>query len=135
MNGDLAAKVDGSIGFDKTLAMRALVPITPQMLGGNAVANQIAGGTEVTVPIGGTIAHPTIDRNGLRVALREAARTMVRRNVQNEAGRLLDRVVPKAGAGGNGNSPGGLLGREALKALEGVGRDLIQQPQGRNAPR
>ncbi|WP_165069879.1 hypothetical protein [Paludisphaera rhizosphaerae] len=136
ISGDLAAKIDGSIGFDETLAMRAKVPITPQMLGGNAAANQFVGGTEITVPIGGTIAHPTIDRNGLRVALREAARSMVRRNVQAEAGRLLDRALPQT-AGGNGtnNASGGSLGRDAMNILQGVGRDLIQQPQGANKPR
>ncbi|MDG3002399.1 hypothetical protein [Paludisphaera mucosa] len=126
LNADTALKLDGSVGFDKTLAMRAAVPVTARMLGGNAVAGEFVRGTDVAVPIGGTIAHPTIDRNGLRLALKDAARSMVRRGVQAEAGRLLDRVIPPAAAGGKPDSPGGALGRDALKALEGVGRDLAR---------
>lgn len=125
---DMRAKIDGSVGFDKTLALRAVVPVTARMLGGAAAVREFAEGTDVTIPIGGTISHPTIDRAGLRVALRDAAKSMVRRGVQAEAGRLLDQVVPPAAGGRNANpnSPGGLLGRDALKALEGVGRELAQ---------
>ncbi|WP_165246447.1 hypothetical protein [Paludisphaera soli] len=127
LGDDLTAKLDGSVGFDKTLAMRATVPITPQMLGGNAVAREFVAGTDITLPIGGTISNPTIDRNGLRVALKEAARSMVRRGVQAEANRLIDRVLPPSAAGGRDpNAPSGSLGRDALKALEGIGRDLAQ---------
>ncbi|APW62752.1 hypothetical protein [Paludisphaera borealis] len=120
------ASIQGSVGFDKTLALRASVPVTPQMLGGNAAAKQFVGGTNITIPIGGTISHPIIDRNGLRLALKDAARSMVKRGVQAQAGRLLDQVIPPAAGNGNGNSTGGSFGRDALKALEGVGRDLAQ---------
>jgi translocation and assembly module TamB len=121
--GDLKASLEGSVGFDKTLALRASVPVTAAMLGGNAAAARYTQGTNITVPIGGTISHPTIDRNGLRVAIRNAARSMVKRGVQDEAERLLDRVVPPGSRDANaqGNSTG-----DALKALEGVGRDLLK---------
>ena len=122
---DLKANLEGSVGFDKTLAMRASVPITPEMIGGNQAVGRYVNGTNITLPIGGTISHPVIDRSGLRVALREAARSMVKRGVQAEAGRLLDRVVPP-GPGAGANAPGDSLRNDALKALEGVGRDLIK---------
>ncbi|AMV39195.1 hypothetical protein [Planctomyces sp. SH-PL62] len=123
---DVQVKLGGSVGFDKTLAMRASVPITPRMLGGNAAVQQFVGGTEIAIPIGGTISHPTIDRNGLRLALKDAARSMVRRGVQAEAGRLIERALPSAAEGRRANPSGGSFGRDALKILEGVGRDLAQ---------
>lgn len=123
---DLKVGLEGSVGFDKTLAMRASVPITPEMIGGNEAVGRYVNGTNITLPIGGTISHPVIDRSGLRVALREAARSMVKRGVQAEAGRLLDRVVPPGAGGAGANAPGDSLRNDALKALEGVGRDLIK---------
>jgi translocation and assembly module TamB len=125
---NLNAKLEGSVGFDKTLAMRALLPVTPQMLGGNASAAQIVGDTYIPVPIGGTISRPIIDRASLRVALRDAARSMVKRGVKTEAGRLLDQVIPPAAANG-ANGTRNSLGRDALKALEQVGRELAQPKQ------
>jgi translocation and assembly module TamB len=124
LSGDMKASLEGSVGFDKTLALRASVPVTASMLGGNAAAAQYVEGTNITVPIGGTISHPTIDRSGLRVAIRNAAKSMVKRGVQNEAERLIDQVLPPGarGANANGESAGG----DALKALEGVGRDLLK---------
>ena len=98
------------------------------MLGGNAAVKEFVGGTNVTIPIGGTISHPTIDRAGLRLALRDAARSMLKRGVQAEAGRLLDQVIPGAARGRNvnPNSPTGLSGGDALRALEGLGREFAQ---------
>jgi len=122
--GDMKAGLEGSVGFDKTLALRASLPVTATMLGGNAAASRYVEGTNITVPIGGTISHPTIDRNGLRVAIRNAAQSMVKRGVQNEAERLLDRVIPPGSR--DANAQGDSSGRDALKALEGVGRDLLK---------
>jgi translocation and assembly module TamB len=126
---DMKATVAGSVGFDKTLALKAVVPVSPRMLGGDAVVKQVVGGTNVTIPIGGTITHPIIDRNGLRLALKEAARSMIRRNAREEAGRLLDRVLPpgeRGGAGGANPEGGSFSGDDALKALEGLGRGLAR---------
>ncbi len=125
---NLTAKIDGSVGFDKTLALRAVVPVTAKMLGGNAVASEFVAGTDVAIPIGGTISQPKIDRAGLRLALRDAVKSMVKRGARAEAGRLLDQVLPPAAGGRNATpgSPGGLSGGDALKALEGLGREFIQ---------
>jgi translocation and assembly module TamB len=123
---DLQANLQGSVGFDKTVEMRASIPITPEMLGGNEAVGRYVSGTNVTLPIGGTISHPVIDRGGLRVALKEAARSMMRRGVEAEAGRLLDRVIPRGPDAAGANSPGDSLRDEALNALEGVGRDLLR---------
>jgi translocation and assembly module TamB len=122
----LKASLEGSVGFDKTVAMRASVPVTPEMLGGNAAVGRYVAGTNITLPIGGTVSHPVIDRSGLRVALKEAARSMVKRGVQAEAGRLLDRIAPTSPGTGGANAPGDSLRDGALKALEGVGRDLVR---------
>lgn len=121
---DLKAEIAGSIGFDRTLALRASLPVTPRMLGNSAVVQEFAGGTNITVPIGGTISRPIIDRAGLRVALKDAARSMLKRGARAEADRLLERVLPPAANGANGN--GGSTGNDALKLLEGLGRDLAR---------
>ena len=118
---NVKANLEGSVGFDKTLSIRAQLPVTPQMLGNDATVRQIVGDTKITVPIGGTISHPVIDRAGFRLALKDATRSIVKRGVKAEAGRLLDQVIPSTG----GTMPGGQT-RDPLKIFEEAGRDLIQ---------
>ncbi|WZO99265.1 hypothetical protein EP7_000864 [Isosphaeraceae bacterium EP7] len=122
------ANLEGSVGFDKTLSMKAMIPVTAQMMGGDATVKQIVGDTQITVPIGGTISRPTIDRAGFRLAVKDAARSMVKRGVKAQAGRLLDQVIPPAAAAGDAttNSSRGARGQDAFKLLEGVGRELLQ---------
>jgi hypothetical protein len=111
---DLGPKVqivlDGSVGFDGTLALRAGVPITASMLGNQALLGEAVDGTRVAVPIGGTLSRPGIDQRALQVALREAGRSMLRRGAEAGAEGLLQRLAP-AEARGGATSPGGAPSR------------------------
>ena len=125
--GATTLKLGGSVGFDQTLALQASVPVSGRMIGRDAAVKQIVGDTNISVPIGGTISRPAIDRAAFRVALRDVARSMARRGVQSEAGRLLDRVAPSAEDGSNSDTSRrrGGLGRDALKGLGGLGREIL----------
>ncbi len=88
-------KVDfaGSVGFDKTLQVKATVPITAAMIGRDAQLEKLLDGLKVDVPIGGTLARPAIDRRGLQAATRDAIRTVASQGLKNQAGRLVERVA------------------------------------------
>ncbi len=117
---------DGSVGFDRTLDARASIPLTAGMIGRDPTVGKLVAGTNVTVPIGGTLAKPVVDRQAFRVALREAARGMVGRGLQAEVGGLLDRVTGPTPGGDKPGKPG----RDTVRGLlEGLEREVVpKQP-------
>ncbi len=118
------AKVDfsGSVGFDKTLDCKAIIPLTAGMLGRDPALEKLVAGKSVTLPIGGTLARPAIDRRAFQVALRETARALVGSELESEAGRFLDRV---AGPNPDGKGAKANPGRDAVRGLlEGLGREV-----------
>lgn len=86
---DAKLELEGSVGFDQTIAMRAKVPITEGMLGNSAEAKELLEGMKVGLPIGGTLSHPTIDRRGMRVGLRDAGKSVLKRGAND----LLNNLV------------------------------------------
>lgn len=121
----------GSVGFDKTLAVQATVPITSAMIGRDAQLEKLLNGLKVNVPIGGTLAKPTIDRRGLQAATRDAIRTVAGRGLQDEAGRLIERVagakLPEAQGGAAATGAGAGPKRDMIRGLlEGLGRDALE---------
>lgn len=131
IGGGNQVKLAGVVGFDQSLQIRARVPVTGRMLGKDETVQQLLKGMEVTVPIGGTLTRPGIDRQGLQVALREAAQEVAKRGMQAGAGRLLERAVGRvAGAAGSANGKAddaaGSIGREAEDILKGLGRELLK---------
>lgn len=133
---DVQIALDGSVGFDGTLALRAGVPVTGAMLGGDTGAlGQIVGGTRVGVPIGGTFARPQIDRGALQVGLRDVSRSMLQRGAAFGASELLDLIgaAPEASAEGEApQQPGRDLERLPQEALR---RLLTPPPRGESVPR
>ena len=127
VGGDAKINIDGSVGLDRTLALRAALPITAGMLGRDERLNQIVAGTRVTIPIGGTLSHPKLDKRAFQVALRDAAKSMVRQGVRQGLGEALDQVIPGAGGAIPSGNRGvrGSVGDDALNLLRGVGRDLL----------
>ncbi len=128
VNREVQIALDGSVGFDGTLALRAGVPITAAMLGGDdRLLGEIVGGTRVGVPIGGTFSHPRLDRGALQAGLREVSRSLIRRGAQVGVSELLNRLVPAPAstseAGTGGASQPGLdlerLPQDALRRLLG----------------
>ena len=64
--GDLTRiELAGWVDFDRNLALTATLPVTPAMLGNNPLLTDIAAGTQVRLPITGTLDRPVIDRDAL----------------------------------------------------------------------
>jgi translocation and assembly module TamB len=122
---DAKVGIDGSVGFDETLDLRADVPILARMITGDERLAKLVGTPRVVVPIRGTLKKPLIDRKALDVAIRQATQGLVEKGLKDEAGRLLDRVAgPNPGAKpASGAKPA--KRKSALDALEDLGRDLI----------
>jgi translocation and assembly module TamB len=110
--------IDGSVGFDETLDLKATVPLTAKALG---LAS--GDGPTVALPIKGSLPRPVIDRKALAVALRDAARSMGESRLKSEAGRLLDRIAgPGQSAGEPRTRP---APRNPLGSLEDLGREIL----------
>jgi translocation and assembly module TamB len=93
INNQTRITIKGSVGFDQTLALRAEVPLNPTMLGRDKVLQNLAAGTTIPVPVGGTLTHPTVDRQALAGAMREVTRSILKRGARDEASELLKRFV------------------------------------------
>jgi translocation and assembly module TamB len=115
---DAKLAIEGSVGFDETLDLRATVPIIAGLLGNTAGVDKLVDGRSVTVPIGGTVSQPRINRQALQVALKELTRGALERGLEKQASGLLDQIVPGArtGAGGAPRDLKGLEG-ELLKRI------------------
>jgi translocation and assembly module TamB len=120
---EIQFKLDGSVGLDSTLALRAGVPLSARMLGRQEAVTEILGGTVVGVPIGGTMSRPVLDRAAFQVALRQSAGQVINRAAARGANELLKGLVgdaPLPGAASEGGTP-------APGNLEDVGRGLLRQ--------
>jgi translocation and assembly module TamB len=84
--------LEGSVGFDRVLDLRAILPVTSAMLG-NTVLGDIVEGTRITVPIGGTLSKPKIDRDAFRLALKDTGRDLLERGLTRGAFELLNRMA------------------------------------------
>jgi len=103
---DAAISLEGSVGFDQTLDLRASVPITQGMLGARSGLDQIVGDSRVTVPIDGTVKSPRVNRQAFQVALKELSKTALKREMSRGASQLLDKLGPPAAAGGGAGGGG-----------------------------
>lgn len=126
---DVRVELAGSVGFDTTVALEASVPLTSGMLGRDELANELAGGERIGVPIGGTLARPRLDRAAFQVALRKLSGQVLKRAAGRGAGELLkglgldDGPLPAEAAGGESFEEG----------LKGLGRGLLREiirPEG-----
>ncbi|HWE40492.1 MAG TPA: hypothetical protein VG406_28350 [Isosphaeraceae bacterium] len=86
-------ELEGTVDFDRNLAMTATVPVTPAMLGNNRVLSGIAAGTRMSVPIGGTLSKPKLDREAFRAALKDVGKELLTRGAVVGVGELLDRLT------------------------------------------
>lgn len=132
---DAVVSLEGSVGFDQTLDLKAGIPLTKGMLGGVAAGAGLDGlvdGRRVVVPIGGTVEHPKLNRQALQVALRELTRDVIKKGVSQQASGLLKDLVPgaEAGAGADSNAPADPVKQLGDAAL----RRLIPRPRGNRQP-
>lgn len=122
---DIQFRLEGSVGLDSTLALRAGVPLSARMLGRQDLVNDIVGGTLVAVPIGGTLARPALDRAAFQLALRQSTRQILDRAATRGASELLRGLI-------GDDSPPASPAPDAPpstgpKAIEDIGRGLLRQ--------
>ena len=91
--GDLTRiELAGWVDFDRNLALTATLPVTPAMLGNNPLLSDIAAGTQIRLPVGGTLSRPTIDRDAFAAGLRDVGKSLLNRGATRGALELLMRV-------------------------------------------
>ncbi len=91
--GDLTRiELAGWVDFDRNLALTATVPVTPAMLGNNPLLSDIAAGTQVRLPIGGTLDRPRIDQDAFTANLQDLGKSLLTRGATRGAMELLMRL-------------------------------------------
>ena len=125
VNRETQIALAGSVGFDKTLQLRATMPLSAKMLGRDETVQQLLAGTQVTVPIGGTLSKPGIDRQALQATLRQAMQQVARRGLEAGAGRLLERALGNVAGDAKPAPESGSIERDAKKMLENLGREIL----------
>ena len=85
--------LEGSVGFDKTMDLVAMVPITDAMFPNRGLLGAFVSGTQVKVPISGTLDHPKVDRDAFRIAMLNMGRDVLLRSATQGAAEVLSRLV------------------------------------------
>ena len=123
LNGNAKVAIEGSVGFDESLDLKATVPLSARALGLDASFDKLAGGTTVAIPIRGTLAKPSVDRQAFKGALRAVAKGLTEQGLKGEAGRLLERIAGPNQADGDPKSRPAR--KDPLGDLENIGRGLL----------
>ena len=87
---DHALLLSGSIGFDKSLDYIAQIPVTQQMVGGDAY--KYLEGTSISVPIGGTVSKPSIRKDVVQSAIKDLVIQAGKKQITDQAGKLLQNL-------------------------------------------
>lgn len=85
--------VEGWVGFDRRMSLKASLPVTPAMLGDNPLLSDIAAGTRVTLPVGGTLDRPEVDRDALNDHLKELGKSLLTRGATRGAIEIIRRLA------------------------------------------
>jgi translocation and assembly module TamB len=93
INHEAKLTIKGSVGFDETLALRAEMPLSGSVAGRDPVLRDLARGTTIAVPVAGTLKRPKVDRQALAAAMREASKSLLKREVKEEGTELLKRFL------------------------------------------
>jgi translocation and assembly module TamB len=83
----------GWVDFDRNLSLVATIPVTSAMLGNNPLLSDIAAGTKVRLPIGGTLDRPVIDKEAFAANLQELGKSLLTRGASRGAMELLMRLA------------------------------------------
>ncbi|WP_435017051.1 hypothetical protein TA3x_004641 [Tundrisphaera sp. TA3] len=88
--GELSrVEIEGWVGFDRSLSLTAILPMTPAMFGEYAMLADIAGGTRVSLPIRGNLDRPELDREALAAHLKDLGQSLITRGATRGAIELL----------------------------------------------
>ncbi len=82
----------GWVDFDRNLAITATLPVTPAMLGNVDLLADIAAGTSIKLPIGGTLDRPTLDKDAFQAGLKDMGKSLLTRGATRGAMELLMRL-------------------------------------------
>jgi translocation and assembly module TamB len=85
--------LDGWVDFDRHLRMTASLPVTRKMVLDVGFLGDIVEGTKISVPIGGTLDHPQVDRDALKLGLKDLGKTLLERTAGRGAAELLMRLA------------------------------------------
>jgi translocation and assembly module TamB len=115
--------IDGSVGFDETLDLKATVALTARALGLDPKLEKAVAGSKIAFPVRGTLNRPAIDRKALNVALKNAVKGIGEKELKAEAGRFLDRIANPKPTGTEPRSKPAR--RNPLGDLENLGREIL----------
>ena len=93
IGGITAIEVEGDVGFDRSLALTAQVPLTSAMVAERPFLSDVLAGTKVRVPIGGTLSDPKLDREAFRAGMRDLGRSLLENTAMRGAAGLLMRLT------------------------------------------
>jgi translocation and assembly module TamB len=94
LGGEARVEIDGSVGFDQTLALRARLVTDRQLAGdGQVVLNEVFEALKVGVPIAGTLSRPAVDRKAVRIGLRDLGKSLLKHSGSRNAAELLEQLV------------------------------------------
>ena len=79
-------ELDGWVDFDRNLSMTASLPFTPAMVGNVGILGNIIEGTRISVPIRGTLQHPEIDKQAMKLGMKDLGKTLLERTAGAGAG-------------------------------------------------
>jgi len=83
--------LQGSVGFDQTLAYTAQIPVTRRLVGRDGY--KYLQGTTITVPIRGTVSSPEIDEQALEEATASLVQHALQKVIERKAGDLLEKLL------------------------------------------
>jgi len=82
--------LQGSVGFDQTLAYTAQIPVTRRLVGRDGY--KYLKGTTIDVPIRGTVSSPEIDERALEEAAASLVKQALQKVIERKAGDLLEKL-------------------------------------------
>jgi len=80
----------GSVGFDQSLDYEVRLPVTEKMVGRDGY--KYLQGTFITVPIGGTVSHPSLSKNFVEDAIADLIIQAGQKQITEQAGKLLEKL-------------------------------------------
>ena len=98
-------EVAGWVDFNRNLALTATLPVTPAMFGDNPFLSDIAAGTQIRVPIHGTLNSPTLDQEAFSNELKALGKSLLTKGATRGAFEILRRMNRNRALNNSPNRP------------------------------
>ena len=105
IGGFTRIEIAGWVDFDRNMALTATLPVTPAMLGDNPLLSDIAAGTQIRVPINGTLNSPSIDQKAFTAELKVLGKSLLTRGATRGALEILRRMNRNRAQNASPDSP------------------------------